>query len=349
MKIFNKYLIKRSFLISLFIFVIFALLDLVFNFISELENISTDYTFFSALKFVFISMPHNASGFLEGACLLGVMISLGISHEEGNLNVLRSSGQSPIKIILTSSLGTMLLVLSFIAIDETYFRNVHLNAEVERSLKLNKQKQVTSDNQWVKGDESILSYSNIINDTIFNIKFIKLESNKALYFKTADSAKIYLEEIIFDDTLKSHSFNSEQNNELKEKFIFPLVARIPFKNIESLSIYEIRKYQEILLESSLSEDILFRSHLNKSYFKRVFYPFSILAVIIFFGSFIFGSLRDSSPASRVVIAVVGGFSYKVIQDFSISFFISFGYPVFIGVVMPAIVLLMASLFLYKRI
>jgi lipopolysaccharide export LptBFGC system permease protein LptF len=72
-------------------------------------------------------------------------------------------------------------------------------------------------------------------------------------------------------------------------------------------------------------------------------------VIIFFGSFIFGSLRDSSPASRVVIAFVGGFSYKVIQDFSISFFISFGYPVLIGVVMPAIVLLISSLFLYKRI
>ena len=227
MRIFNKYLIKRSFLISLFIFVIFALLDLVFNFISELENISTDYTFFSALKFVFISMPHNASGFLEGACLLGVMISLGISHEEGNLNVLRSSGQSPIKIILTSSLGTMILVLSFIAIDETYFRNVHINAEVERSLKLNKQKQVTADNQWVKGDKSILSYSNIINDTIFNIKFIKLESNKALYFKTADSAKIYLEEIIFDDTLKSHSFSSEQNNEPERKIYISIGSQNP--------------------------------------------------------------------------------------------------------------------------
>ena len=91
MKIYTKYFIKRSFLISFFIFTIFALLDLSFNFLSELENISQEYTFLDALKFVLLSMPHNAISFLEGACLLGVMISLGISHQEGNLNVLRSN------------------------------------------------------------------------------------------------------------------------------------------------------------------------------------------------------------------------------------------------------------------
>ena len=37
-------------------------------------------------------MPHNLLDFLEGACLLGVMIALGLSHQEGNLNVLRTAG-----------------------------------------------------------------------------------------------------------------------------------------------------------------------------------------------------------------------------------------------------------------
>ena len=36
-------------------------------------------------------MPHNLLDFVQGACLLGVMLSLGMSHEEGNLNVLRLS------------------------------------------------------------------------------------------------------------------------------------------------------------------------------------------------------------------------------------------------------------------
>ena len=104
MKIFNKYLIKRSLIISSFIFIIFALLDMVFNIISELEGLTDNYTFFSILKYSITSMPHRSIEFLEGASLLGFMIALGISHQEGNLNVLRSNGKSPIKIILISSI-----------------------------------------------------------------------------------------------------------------------------------------------------------------------------------------------------------------------------------------------------
>jgi lipopolysaccharide export system permease protein len=349
MKIFNKYLIKRSFFISFFIFIIFALLDLVFNFISELENLSDAYTFISALKFVFLSMPHSAMNFLEGACLLGVMISLGISHQEGNLNVLRSSGKSPIQIITISSLGPMILVFFFLVADEFSFREIHLNTQVERSLKLSNNQDTSSNAQWVKDDNSLISYTNIIGDTIFNVKFIKSAQNEALYFTTSNSAKISKGGVLFDDTFQSHSFNAQSNVNIFEDFSFPLVARVSFKDIENLGLGDIRKYQKILIEDLSTEDQLFKLHLDKSFYKRIFYPFSILAVIIFFGSFIFSSLRDSSPASRVVLAVVGGFVYRVIQDFSISLFISFSYPILIGVIAPATLLLIASSYSYKKI
>ena len=349
MKIFNKYLIKRSFLISFFIFTIFALLDLVFNFISELENLSDTYTFISALKYVFLSMPHSSMNFLEGACLLGVMISLGISHQEGNLNVLRSSGKSPIQIILISSIGPMILVFSFLLMDELAFREIHLNSQIEKSLKLNSTQEVSSNIQWVKDENLLISYTNITSDTIFNVKFVKLASNKVLYFKTASSAKISKNRIVFDDTLLFHSFNGQSNTGAFEDFLFPLVARVSFNDIENLSIGDVRKYRLLLRGNLVKEDQLFRMHLDKSFYKRIFYPFSILAIIIFFGSFIFSSLRDSSPASRIVLAVVGGFVYKVIQDFSISFFISFSYPILIGVIAPAVLLLITSIYLYKKI
>jgi hypothetical protein len=58
-KIFNKYLINRSFYFSLSILLIFGLLDSIFIFISELEKNSSDYTFLNILKYVIFSMPHN--------------------------------------------------------------------------------------------------------------------------------------------------------------------------------------------------------------------------------------------------------------------------------------------------
>ena len=60
---------------------------------------------------------------------------------------------------------------------------------------------------------------------------------------------------------------------------------------------------------------------------------------------------DPSPPTptRSIFAFVGGFLYKVIQDFSISFFISYGYSVAIGVVLPSFIILIMSTYLYKKI
>lgn len=351
MKIFNKYLVKRSFLISIFIFIIFAILDTAFNFISELENLSIDYTFFYALKHAFVSMPHRSIEFLEGACLLGFMVALGISHQEGNLNVLRSNGLSPIKIILISSLGSMIVVLSILAMDEIAFREMHIKSKVEKDSLLGQATQEQSKFQWIKQNDYLLGYTNVIGSLILNPRLIKVDSDieKVNYFKSAKSAKIIENGITFDQGLLVEGNPSSDEITNYEIFSFPLVATIPFSDIDSLSLDRIASYRSLMIESSLDEDVLFKAHLDKSFYKKIFYPFSVLAIMIFFGSFIFGSLRDSSPGSRIVFAVFGGFLYRIFQDLSISISISYSLPILIGVIAPASILLILSIYSYKRI
>ena len=166
-------MIKRSLLISCFIFVLFALLDFVFNFISELENLSANYSFLYSLKFMLASMPYNANDFLEGACLLGVMIALGISHQEGNLNVLRSSGESPIKIVLLNAIGPMILVFSYLAANELVFRDIYINAEIEKNLRIDDQSSVQENNEWIKDKNSFINFSDKVGSTIYNVKFLE--------------------------------------------------------------------------------------------------------------------------------------------------------------------------------
>jgi len=351
MKIFNKYLIKRSLIISSFIFIIFALLDMVFNIISELESLTDNYTFLSILKYSITSMPHRSIEFLEGASLLGFMIALGISHQEGNLNVLRSNGQSPLKIILISTMGSMILVLSVLTLDEMIFKELHMNSKIEKVLLTDQPKKAQPNSQWIMQNDSFLSYTNIIKDTIFNVRLIRLDhdSKKVRYFKSAQSAKIQNGALVFDEGVLIENISSQEKIGNLEKFSFPLVASIPFSDIDNLRISNIILYRSYLLNSNLQEDILFKAHLDKAYYKKLFYPFSVLAILIFFGSFIFGSLRDSSPGSRIVLAVLGGFLYRISQDLSASIFISYNLPILIGVVIPACILVLISIYSYKKI
>ena len=348
-KIFNKYLIKRSFYFSLAILFIFGILDSIFIFISELEKVSSDYSFFLILKYVVFSMPHNLLDFIQGACLLGVMLSLGMSHEEGNLNVLRSAGKSPFMMVLISSIGALILVLSILILDEIAFKKLYVNEEVERNILLNNEINNENKINWVKSGDSFLGFENIIDDKIFNVMFFKVEDKEIIYSVKADVLTINKNEITFDKNSIYKSFIDNFEKKDVEFFEIPIQSKITFNNIKHLGIIELNLYRQLFENSVVQRDALFKSHLDKSFYDKIFLPLSTLILILFFGSFIFTSLRDSTIGMRVVFAVVGAFIYQLIQDLTSGIFISFGLPVILGVILPSLVLLAASAVSYKKI
>ena len=50
-------------------------------------------------------------------------------NKEGNLNVLRSAGFSPFKIISICSLGALLLVIPLLVLDDLALRKIYLDAQ----------------------------------------------------------------------------------------------------------------------------------------------------------------------------------------------------------------------------
>ncbi len=348
MRIFNSYLIRRSFYFSFFILIIFGILDSIFIFISELENISVQYSILKIAQYVFSSMPHRLIDFLDGACLLGVMISLGISHQEGNLNVLRSSGQSPLKIVIITSMGAFILSLSLVFLDEIGFQKLYLNAEANKSISIEIDTPSKEIN-WIKYNESFLSYEDIVEDKLYKVRFIKTANKKIEHYVKSDIAIFSMDQIYFDKNTQIKSFNDNKAFSNYETFVIPIQSRISFRNIDHLSLRDKQKFRVMFSDSSLKKDILFKRHLDKALYKKILLPFSILILIIYFGSLIFTSLRDSTLGGRIVFAVIGAFIYNLVQDLSIGIFISYGLPVLIGVIIPSIILVVLSIFSYKKI
>ena len=125
--------------------------------------------------------------------------------------------------------------------------------------------------------------------------------------------------------------------------------QISLKKINHLSLKNINSFRQLFTESTLKEDVLFKAHLDKALFTSIFKPISIMVLILFFGSLIFTSLRDSNVGERIVISVLGAFIYKICLDLSIGIFISYGFPVLIGVLIPSILIIVLSFKSYQNI
>ncbi len=347
-KIFSFYLLKRSFYFSLFFLIAFGLLDSIFMFLTELENLSVTYRVSDIFKYVIFTMTHRLVDFIEGATLLGVMIALGLSHQEGNLNTLRTAGKSPMNIIFVSSIGALILTISLLMFDEIAFRKLFIKAEADRNIAVGINTQKEHDLIWIKDNESFLSFERIIDDIIYQPRFIKIQNNELAYTISASRAKINEKNINFPSDslykLYSESFIADE-----ETFEIPIQSRVSIKRIDNIGILDLIGYRNMLSNSFIDQDVLFKAHLDKAIYKKIYLPFSILLLIMFFGSLIFSSLRDTGVGGRVLIAVMGAFIYKLFQDLSIGIFISYQLTTFIGVILPSLVLLLMSLISYKRI
>lgn len=295
-------------------------------FVGELGSIGQgNYDVLSALIFIALQLPYQVYLFFPIACLLGILLGMGVMASNNELVVMQAGGISQKSIIFKVFRVIGLLVLTLFFLGELVFPSlIHNSEEFKTSLKSEGQAIRTENGLWFKSSNNFIHIENIVNkkqlNEIYQYQFNKVGQLKLVRF---------IERADYD---KDHW----QLTNIKESFLPLDMAKQKriIKKVRPSGEWEINISPNLLEgeENNPSEMNLW--HLGRlviaqhaanvgsslyelNFWRRLFQPLATFVMVMVGLPFIFGSTRSISTSQRFMLGTVVGFAFHILNRFTI--------------------------------
>ena len=330
--IFSRHIIVRTFVITLLVFLGITFLDLIFSIIGDTEDLNEEFTLNDLIFTTLYRLFHDSMDYVQGSCLLGALISLGLFKRDGNLTIIRSNGLSPIKISLIFALGPIIFSLLMISLDNKLFIQAANHAETFNS-------QISRDKldikfSWIKDGNKILRYSQKRESEILNPTLILLDENDSVKEIISSEKAEVLDGLIKID-------NSEF------RFFLPKNKNLDRSTVKNIPIGSLKNYLRGSEETKLEEKE--KNFIIVEILKRILLPISALLLILTASMLFFWYQRNNSFGSIVVGGFLGAFIFNLTQEFFFSMSLTIQSNIVAISLMPYLLLLIIFYITYRRI
>ncbi|VFP86458.1 LPS export ABC transporter permease LptG [Candidatus Erwinia haradaeae] len=352
--ILDKYISKTIFYNILATLFVLVSLSGVIKFVDQLRKIGQGtYTASGALIYTILSIPKDIELFFPMGALLGALIGLGALMQNRELIAMQALGFTRIKIaksVMTITIPLifiMMIVSEFISpLGEQIAHNYRDNKLINTTLHLN------HIGVWAKDNENFVFIKNIYRPNyIFGITIYcfgkSYDTNRPLQIiQHAKSAKYntnkklwILEQVDQSDFSNirqiKHTYTLRQNWHTS---LIPKKLQVLALNPETLSIRGLYSYTKYFQQTG---QISIRYKFNL--WRKIFDPLSLIVMMLMAISFLFGPLQYAAMNIRIVVGVILGFLFYVLnQIFGLLSLICHTPPI-LGALLPSIIFFTISL------
>ena len=302
-------------------------LDFSVTLVMELENLSKNQTLSVIFNTVLYEQLHKGMQYLESSMLIGTLIALSIFNQQGNLVFLRSVGFSPLKIVLVSGLGPIILSLALIFLDETLFLDLS-----KKSNTLSQPIQSAEVIQWEMAGRNLIGLSRLNDKQVQAIQIIEFnDQQRVTSFANYEEGRLENGQLFIEDT------DTQQALKFPESF---LLTNNALENFSFFSLLDIKK--TYLPDKDIQK-------IDTLIYARALLPVSILAIIFLAGSLMFNSARSGGVGRQIIIGISLGLIYDLMKDLSVASFLTYQWPIFIAHFLPIMILVGIGAYKFQRI
>lgn len=351
MRLLDRHIGKSIFFSVLTVALIIVGLDLLFAYISELEDLEGDYGAVEALTYIFLTTPRRLYELLPMAALVGCLIGLGTLASNSELTVMRASGVSIARIMGAVLKPLLVLMVAGVLLGEYVAPYSENMAESRRALAVGSGDAVKSKGLWHREGEDFIHINAVqTNGVLHGITRYRFDDQRELLETSfAQRARVQDEHWLLEDvatTLFDADGTSRVEQHEQQRWdvgLSPRLLRVVLLDPDVLPLTGIWHYQNYLAEQGLNN-----SQYWLAFWKKLLQPLTTAALVFVAISFIFGPLRSVTLGQRVFTGVLVGFSFRILQDLLGPSSLVFGFSPLIAVVLPILILVVMGGWLMRR-
>ena len=315
-------------------------LSALIKFVEQLRKIGEgNYDMVIAFVYVLLSLPRDLEQFFPMATLLGGLIGMGVLASNSELVVMQAAGMSRWNIITSAMKSAVVMILLVMAVGEWVTPFSESKAKEIRTEAISGGSLFSSDQiVWAKDGEHFVSIGEVINQNeLQDINIFNFDDSLALESITYAGRGIYedngwwlnnVEITTFTDTQVDieHADKRRWNSTLTPDKL-GIVAVKP----EALSITGLIDYVNYL-ESNDQDP----SRYELALWRKILQPVSVGVMLLMALSFIFGPLRSVTMGARVIMGVLTGFGFFILNEVFGPVSLVYQLPPVLGALLPSL-------------
>lgn len=297
-----------------------------------------------------LDLPHKLLEFLPSGLLIGVLLSLGQLAASAEIMAVGSCGYSRLRVGMVACLVGLAFIIASNIFVEVYAPIGERLASKYQKIDFDENVMLASDESyWVRDKTKFVQIGNAVSPkylrdiTIFNFS----TDNQITWIGESADAILIDEQWVLGDFRRSHFANNQVTIDAEEIFVWDVLLSANL--LASLSGDPARLSMRRLNEyiSYLDENQLDAAEYKIIFFKRMAAPFTGLAMLMLALPLVFQPRQSGGIGQRLFFGIVIALIVHVLVEAAANGALVYQLSPILAAFLPAIILLMLSIFVFK--
>lgn len=345
-----------SHILGAFVVVMLVLLGLmgISMVLDELGDVSDRYPLSAALYYVLLSMPAMAYQLLPLGSLTATLVGLGILASSSELTVMRASGLSLNRLILTVLKPILLLAAAALLLTEFAVPVAQQSAEgFKTELQGSKAAAERQAGAWYREKDAFIHVDAILpNAELIGVQQHRFDDQSRLLERLRAKRAQHTAEGWQLESVQRVSFAADGTAINIENLpalrwateLTPELLNVVLVEPRYLPVSDLGDYSNYLKLQGVDP-----KRYDLAYWNKMLQPLSIIALVLVGTAFIFGPLRSVTVGQRILTGIIVGLVFKFSQDLLAPASQVLGFAAFWAALIPIIVSFAFALYMLARV